>query len=194
MNPFEIFTQWWKQAQDAGVLQDGAMALSSANERGEVSSRMVLLKRFSQLDGFCFFTNYESRKARQFSKNPQAALLFYWPSLGRQIRIEGIVSPLSACESDEYFATRDRLSQMGAWASLQSQKIPVLADLESRVNETSARFGSTAPIPRPPTWGGYRLEARYFEFWLQGAGRLHHRQSFQKDLSQGRWESFHLYP
>jgi pyridoxamine 5'-phosphate oxidase len=134
---------------------------------------MVLLRGWSR-DGFVFFSNYESRKAQELETNPRAALVVHWAAIGRQVRIEGAVAWTTDAESDAYFATRDRGSQIGAWASPQSRPIPDRATLEREVAELARRFGE-APVPRPANWGGYRLTPSAFEFWQHAANRLHDR-------------------
>ena len=172
-DPFLQFAHWFREAIEAGIPLAEAMTLATADADGRPAARVVLLKGFDD-DGFLFFTNYESRKSRELDANPRAALCFWWPVLQRQVRIEGDVLRLSSGESDAYFATRPRGSQLGAWASPQSEVIPGRQVLEETMVELIGRWAD-APIPRPPHWGGYRLNARSIEFWQNRDDRLHDR-------------------
>ena len=172
-DPIEIFRRWWRQAEDAGVLLAESMTLATATPDGRPSARLVLLKDVSE-GGFVFFTNYGSRKSRELAANPFAALAFHWAVLQRQVRVEGRVERVSKEESAAYFATRPRGSQLGAWASRQSQPIRQRSDLEARVGEIRKRFGAGA-VPLPDFWGGYRLVPERIEFWQGRADRLHDR-------------------
>ncbi|GAB4578594.1 MAG: pyridoxamine 5'-phosphate oxidase [Anaerolineales bacterium] len=172
-NPFTQFGLWFAEAERAGILTPNAMTLATATRDGIPSARMVLLKGFDET-GFTFFTNYESQKGRELAQNPHAALVFYWDPLNRQIRITGQVARLTAAESDAYFQTRPRGSQIAAWASRQSTVLENRTILHSRYNDFMAQFGDD-PIPRPRYWGGYRLTPRTLEFWQSGANRLHDR-------------------
>lgn len=178
-DPFRQFAAWLEAARDAGEHEPEAMTLATASPDGAPSARMVLLRGHGP-GGFALFTNYESRKARELDANPRAALVFHWPSLGRQIRVEGTVARTPARESDAYFATRPRGSQIGAWASAQSRPIPDRDALEAQAAEVGRRHGD-APIPRPAHWGGYRLTATAFEFWQHGEDRLHDRFRYLPD-------------
>lgn len=170
-DPFTQFARWFHDA--ASVPDANAMTLATATRDGKVSARVVLLKGFDER-GFSFFTNYESRKGRELAENPRAALVFYWQPLGRQVRIEGMVTRISEEESDAYFRTRPVGSQLGALASPQSQPIPNREFLETRYNELAERF-TLDPVPRPKHWGGYRLAPHAVEFWQSRDNRLHDR-------------------
>ncbi len=172
-DPFVQFGRWFEEAKAAVPQLPEAMMLATAALDGEVSVRSVLLKDFDQR-GFVFFTNYNSHKAAQLHDNPRAALTFWWPLLERQVRIEGAVVRTTEEESDAYFATRPRGSQIGAWASEQSKVIAGRGDLDARFEELSAVYHDR-PIPRPPHWGGYRVIPILFEFWQGRADRLHDR-------------------
>jgi pyridoxamine 5'-phosphate oxidase len=189
-DPFRQFAAWFAHARDAGVHEPEAMALATASPAGAPSARMVLLRGYGET-GFVFFTNYGSRKGVELAANPQAALVLHWAAVGRQIRIEGSVALTTEAESDAYFATRSRGSQLGAWASVQSRPLPDRGDLEDRVAALAARFGDT-PVPRPPNWGGYRLTPSAFEFWQHGGDRLHDR--FRYELSGTDWTHQRLAP
>jgi pyridoxamine 5'-phosphate oxidase len=167
-----------------------AMALATCDSSGRPSVRMVLLKG-ADADGFVFYTNLESRKARELATNPMAALCFHWKTLRRQIRVEGPVTPVTGAEADEYFASRARASQIGAWASLQSRPLIGRFELEKRVAEFGARFG-LGKVPRPPHWSGFRLAPDRIEFWQDRPFRLHDR--FAYALQAGAWTMEHLYP
>ena len=166
------------------------MTIATASKRGEPSARTVLLKEFTK-DGFFFYTNYESRKARELRENPHAALLFHWPHFERQIRITGIVHKTSRKKSAEYFWSRPRESQLGAWASRQSEGIASRDVLDERMRELREKYKGKK-IPLPPCWGGYCLVPREFEFWQGGENRLHDRLSYS--LKRGRWVRVRLAP
>jgi pyridoxamine 5'-phosphate oxidase len=178
-DPFQQFGSWLQEAElRSGMDYPNSMALATVDGAGRPSVRILLLKTFSP-DGFVFFTNYESRKGSELEFNPQASLCFYWDKLGRQVRIDGTVEKLPRAESEAYFHTRPRLSQIGAWASRQSQEIPSRDHLETKVKELEEKF-QDGPIPLPDFWGGYVLKADRFEFWQQGAFRLHDRFLFER--------------
>ena len=189
-NPFTQFGKWFEEAMQAEQPDVEAMTLSTATREAHVSARIVLLKGFDE-SGFAFFTNYESRKSNELTENPQAALTFYWHTLNRQIRIEGTVEKVSAGESEEYFQTRPRGSQLGAWASPQSDEIASRAELEMRLAEIEARFASDK-IPCPPFWGGWRLQPTQLEFWQGRESRLHDRIVYTKQ--NGAWQIVRLAP
>jgi pyridoxamine 5'-phosphate oxidase len=189
-DPIRMFRELFERARQTGLEEPEAMVLSTADENGRPSSRYVLLKEVDA-HGFVFYTNLESRKARALAANPFAALCFYWPPLGKQVRIEGGVEPVSDADADAYFATRPRESQLGAWASQQSAELDSRAALEQKVEETRARFDGK-PVPRPPFWSGYRVVPNTIEFWTRHAARLHDRASFTRE--NGRWAQRLLYP
>ena len=192
-DPGAQFARWYEAWRATGVAEPEAMALATADTAGRPSVRMVLLKGVDAR-GFRFFTNGESRKARELRVNPRAALLFYQPALERQVRVEGRVAPIDPSESDAYFATRPRGSQLGAWASPQSAPLPDRAALEARLADVARRHAaSAAPIPRPPHWGGYRLAPDRFEFWQGRGDRLHDRFEYRRDDAAG-WTIVRLAP
>ncbi len=190
-NPFRQFKRWFEAATAAGIAEPNAMALATADRGGHPSVRMVLLKDFDER-GFVFYTNYLSRKGRELAENPQAALLFWWAPLHKQIRITGTVTKVSAQESDAYFATRPLGSQIGAVVSQQSAEIPNRQVLEDRFKELEKR-AATHPITRPEHWGGYRLSPNRFEFWQGRENRLHDRFEYRR-VAQNQWEIVRLSP
>ena len=190
-DPFALFDAWFAEANASEPNDPNAMALATADADGRPSVRMVLLKEHGA-DGFVFYTNRESRKAGELAENMQAALLFHWKSLRRQIRIEGTVSLATDAESDAYFASRGRDSQLGAWASDQSRPLTNRETFEARYEEVKARFAGQ-DVPRPPHWGGYRVAPSAIEFWQDRAHRLHERRLFTRD-GAGGWREGLLYP
>ena len=164
--PFALFQSWLDEATASEPNDPNAMALATADPSGLPDVRMVLLKGFDQ-DGFVFYTNSESQKGRELAANMQAAVVFHWKSLRRQVRVRGIVSQVSAAEADEYFHSRPRLSQIGAWASQQSRPLESRLALETAVAKYTAKFG-LGQIPRPPHWNGYRISPNSIEFWHDG--------------------------
>ena len=188
--PLEQFQQWYDHAVAAGVVEPEAMALATATPDGVPSVRFVLLKAIDER-GVEFFTNYESRKGRELAANPHAALAILWKPLQRQIRLEGPVEVLTAEESDAYFATRSRGSQLGAWASRQSEAIPDREWLETRLSEMDTSYPQH--VPRPPHWGGFRLVPSAIEFWEGRPNRLHDREAFTRG-ADGAWHARRLSP
>jgi pyridoxamine 5'-phosphate oxidase len=180
------------EATRAGEPEPTAMTLATADANGRVSARIVLLKAVDE-HGFTFYTNYESAKAQQLDTGAHAALCFLWKGLRDkvQVRIEGVVEKVSADESDAYFCSRARESQIGAWASLQSQTLADRAELDARIAEYEHKFADV-PVPRPPHWGGYRIVADMVEFWFGQRARLHERVRYE--LADGRWSKRLLYP
>jgi pyridoxamine 5'-phosphate oxidase len=183
------FSRWWDEAVAAQVREANAMTLATSDEQGRPAARTVLLKGFDA-HGFVFFTNYDSRKGRELAANPRAALLFFWPELERQIRIDGTVERTSDAESDEYFKTRPLASRIGAWASPQSTVIASKAWLLARAAEMGLRHG-LAPA-RPPFWGGYRVIAEAVEFWQGRPSRLHDRLLYTRSATG--WNRVRLAP
>lgn len=186
LDPVAQFRVWFKQAKDKGCLEPTAMALATAGP----SVRMVLLKHFDA-QGFVFFTNYKSRKSLELEENPKAALNFWWPQLKRQLLIEGDVVKCSRDEGESYFATRPRVSQLGAWASSQDAPISSREELIIAFTEREREFEGK-PIPCPLNWGGWRVIPSRFEFWQEGEGRLHDRFEYRKE--SGSWVISRLSP
>jgi len=189
-HPLMQFSKWFEEALKAEVLEPNAMTLSTISLDGKPKSRVVLLKGIRAQE-LVFFTNYESDKAREMEKNKDVAIAFYWPELERQIRIEGRVEKIDSAESDEYFHSRPRLSQIGAWASPQSKVIENRGFLEERLKQFQEQYGEKE-IPRPEHWGGYHLHPERFEFWQGRASRLHDR--FLYTLKGGNWQIERLAP
>lgn len=189
-DPHLLFDDWLEEARLAEPNDPEAMALATADTDGAPSVRMVLLKGHDAR-GFVFYTNLDSRKGGELAANRQAALLFHWKSLRRQVRVEGAVAAVDAAEADAYFATRSRDSQLGAWASNQSRPLADRATFEARFDEARTRFEGTE-VSRPPRWSGFRVAPYRIEFWSDRAHRLHERRLFVKD--GGGWSEGLLYP
>ena len=184
-DPIEQFEAWFKEAVKARIPEPNAMHLATATAQAAPSGRVMLLKGFDD-QGFQFYTHYNSRKGQELVENPQAAITFLWLELFRSVRIEGTIAQLPASQSDEYFQSRPRSSQLGAWASAQSQPLASRADLDQRFREMEKKFeGQT--IPRPATWGGYALLPSVIEFWQGRASRLHDRIVYTKE-TEGVWK------
>ncbi len=190
-DPIVQFEKWFAEALAAGLKEPNAMTLATASSDGVPSARLVLLKGVDQR-GFVFFTNYESGKGRELAANPRAALVFYWPELERQVRISGDVTQTSGEESDKYFQSRPTGSQLGAWASRQSEKIAGRTILEDRLADLQIQYDGK-PVPRPPHWGGYRVRPRLIEFWQGRPNRLHDRLRYTRDAA-GSWRLERLSP
>ncbi|HCM47564.1 MAG TPA: pyridoxamine 5'-phosphate oxidase [Colwellia sp.] len=188
--PAQLFEQWFNDAKQSGILLPEAMSVSSCNADGQPSSRMVLLKDYDE-KGFVFFTNYASRKSHELDENNKVALLFHWNVLQRQVRIEGIVEKVSIQESADYFHSRDRGSQVGAWASKQSQKLKHDDELKERMSHYQEKF-SQGQVPHPEFWGGWRIKPHAIEFWQGRSNRLHDRICFEKQNEQ--WTQHKLHP
>lgn len=190
-NPFIQFKVWFAQALAAQLPEPNAMTIASATPDGKPSARMVLLKDFDER-GFVFFTNYNSHKGRELSTNPQAALVFWWAELERQVRISGRVEKVSAADSDQYFYSRPANSRLGAWVSNQSEAIANREELERRWQEFQHQYANQE-IPRPPHWGGLRVIPTEIEFWQGRSSRLHDRLLYRR-LDDGSWKIERLSP
>jgi pyridoxamine 5'-phosphate oxidase len=190
LDPVAQFARWYETTLDAVKPLPDAVALATASRAGHPSLRMVLLKSFDA-HGFVFYTNYHSRKGRELARNARAALLFYWSGLERQVRVEGSVTKIPARESDDYFATRPRGSQLSAWASAQSESVTGRGALERRYAAIARKYPDT--VPRPPHWGGYRLAPATMEFWQGREDRLHDRIVYRRG-PRGRWVIERLAP
>lgn len=191
-DPFEWFGRWFDRACAEIDANPDAMSLASVAAGGQPSIRQVLLKDFGP-EGFVFYTNYNSRKAREIDAHPAVALTWYWRGIERQIRVEGLAERVDAATSDAYFATRSRPSQLGAWASLQSQPLPGPNALAERMAEFEEKFRDQ-DVPRPPHWGGYRVVPTRIEFWEGAAHRLHERWIFEREDAQSPWETSQIFP
>jgi len=189
-NPFIQFTKWYESILISKLNEPTAMMLSTADVNGNSSARIVLLKEVDDY-GFVFYTNYDSRKGKDLSQNPKAALTFFWDEIRRQIRIEGRIEKISGETSKEYFSSRPRESQIGAWVSEQSSVIPNRDFLENKYVELKEKFGNEE-IPLPDFWGGYRVIPNYFEFWQGRENRLHDRICYKKENDE--WKIFRLAP
>jgi pyridoxamine 5'-phosphate oxidase len=190
LDPIELFKNWMDEANRKESSDANAMNLATVNASGEPSSRMVLLKDVDQR-GFAFYTNLGSRKAKDMAANPKVALCFHWKSLKRQIRIEGTIEAVEASEADTYFASRDRDSRIGAWASKQSQVLFERVDLEKLVAKFNVNF-HTDEVPRPKFWSGFRVVPVLVEFWTDKPSRLHERLVFHR--VGNKWATENLFP
>ena len=188
-SPFSQFDKWFLEATKAELPEGNAMTLATCDASGRPSARVVLVKEYDER-GVVFFTNYQSHKGQDLAANNRAALLFFWPALERQIRIEGRVETVSAADSDVYYQSRPSLSRIGAWASPQSQILASRAALEARFAAFEAEHGENPP--RPAHWGGYRVVPSFFEFWQGRASRLHDRICYR--LVEGKWKVERLAP
>ena len=192
-DPVIQFGRWFETAREVVALPE-AMTLATVDTEGRPDARMVLLKGFGP-EGFRFFTNYEGVKAGQLDTGAAAALVFFWAPVDRQVRVRGPVRRLDAAASDEYFASRDRASQIGAWASPQSRPLPDQREsLEDLAAEAAERFGDDGEVPRPPHWGGYLVEPVQIEFWQGRGARLHDRFVYRREAPGAAWESSRLAP
>jgi pyridoxamine 5'-phosphate oxidase len=189
-DPMVQFEAWFENVVEANLHEPNAMILATASDDGRPSARTVLLKGYDGR-GFVFYTNYEGRKARDLEANPSCALLFYWGELERQVRVEGRASRLPSRESDAYFASRPRGSRLGAWASEQSRPVRDRSVLEERIKALEAEY-QDREIPRPPFWGGYRVEPEAIEFWQGRENRLHDRIAYRRE--EGVWRLERLQP
>lgn len=191
LDPILQFDAWYADACSSNIHEPGAMSLATVDASGQPFQRTVLLKLFDQ-QGFVFFTNYESRKAQQMANNNRVCLLFPWQSLGRQVMVAGPVEKVSTADSLKYFVTRPRGSQLGAWASGQSQMISSRSILETMVESMKKKY-ENKEVPLPPFWGGYRVIPETIEFWQEQASRLHDRFLFERN-KDGKWASERLSP
>lgn len=193
-DPLPLAASWLADAEARVPKNPWAMALATVSDEGRPSLRYVLLKSLSTDRGFAvFYTNYGSRKAAELATNGRAAGALYWQELGRQLRLEGRAERSPETESDAYFASRARLSQLNAWASEQSQPMPSLATMSAQFEARRAEFAGSNPIPRPRHWGGYRLHLDAIEFWVEGADRFHERLRYERS-HDGTWSSVWLQP
>jgi len=190
-DPYKQFERWYEDALDSGIPEPNALSLATVGEDGQPWLRTVLLKLYDET-GFVFFTNYGSRKARQIGANAKVAMLFPWVALGRQVKITGAASKIPTRESLKYFMTRGRGSQIGAWASPQSEVITSRSLLDAKVDEIRRKFAS-GEVPLPSFWGGYRVEPATIEFWQARENRLHDRFFYNRN-AVGEWEVSRLAP
>jgi pyridoxamine 5'-phosphate oxidase len=190
-NPVEQFQKWFDEALQSGVTEPNAMNLSTVNKDGRPSSRIMLLKGVEN-NMFVFFTNFQSDKGQALEENPACALTFFWPDLERQVRIEGVASRIDDKRAEDYFHSRPRASQIGAWASPQSTVLSDRTILEERVKQMEERFKDQEVVPKPKQWGGFEVEPLLIEFWQGRASRLHDRIRFMK--IEGQWQIHRLSP
>ena len=190
-NPLELFKDWLAEAERLEPEDPGAFCLATAGKNGQPGVRMLLLKGIDER-GFKFHTNAESRKGKDFLENKKAAMCFYWKSTGKQVRVEGEITEAPPAEADDYFASRPRVRQIGAWASQQSRPLQDRSALENAVKEIEKKFEGAEKIPRPPHWKGFILKPASIEFWQNDPGRLHDRILYTKE--NGEWNVRHLFP
>ncbi|MCB0794102.1 MAG: pyridoxamine 5'-phosphate oxidase [Flavobacteriales bacterium] len=190
-DPFGLFHDWFSEAEKADLIEPHAMSLTTVGSFS-LATRIVLLRSFDR-DGFVFYTNYNSRKAMDLERDPRTALCFFWPELERQVRVEGKAEKTTASESDAYFATRPRESQIGAWSSDQSRPVESRVQLDERYQRWQDRFKEADPIPRPLHWGGYRVRPVRIEFWQGRPNRMHDRIVFEH-FGEAGWERLRVQP
>lgn len=198
-DPFDLFDAWFTDAEEYEPNDPNAMYLATVDGNGMPNARAVLLKGLDGREtgnarGFVWYTNYESAKGSELARNPAAALLFHWKSIRRQVRVRGPVSRVSAAEGDAYFGSRQRGSQIGAWASRQSRPLADMVELEAAVAEIAARYPEETAVPRPPHWSGFRLVPLEIEFWHDRPFRLHERVVFRREMPDEAWTRGRLYP
>lgn len=191
-NPFTLFDRWFKAAQDSDCPEPNAMIVATVTEEGTPAARVVLLKQTTE-EGFVFYTNYDSRKGQELSANPNAAVVFNWLELQRQVRIEGSVERAPEEMSTGYFKSRPKKSQIGAWVSPQSEVIPDRRFLEERQEQVEGQYNDVEELPRPPNWGGFIVKPKLIEFWQGRSSRLHDRLAYRPD-EKGNWEMVRLAP
>ncbi|MGX5691012.1 pyridoxamine 5'-phosphate oxidase [Arcticibacter tournemirensis] len=190
-DPISQFSKWFSEALASSLTEPNAMTLATATADGKPSARIMLLKGFEE-KGFVFYTNYLSRKGQEITKNPVAALVFFWQELERQVRIEGILEKIEEKESEKYFHSRPRGSQIGAHASPQSREIPGREVLQKNLQQLEEKYKEGVEIPKPPHWGGYIVKPTFVEFWQGGQGRLHDRIAYR--LENNHWNIIRLAP
>ena len=190
--PLRLFAAWFAEAERAEPVNPNAMTLATVDRDGLPNARMVLLKGFDER-GFVFYTNLDSVKGCELNAAPKAALTFYWKTLQRQVRLRGSVEPVASAEADDYFATRSRMAQIGAWASKQSAPLESRMAFEKAVARYTAKFGIGA-VPRPPNWSGFRVVPQQIEFWQERPFRLHDRIAFTRSTPTAPWRKERLYP
>lgn len=191
-DPIAQFETWFQEIATTDIMEANAMVITTVSHEGIPQARTVLMKGFDA-NGLMFYTNYDSAKGHAIEANPNVCALFYWPLLQRQVRWTGVATRVSSEQSDEYFVTRPRGSQLGAWASNQSQPVESAEELRRRFDELEHSFSETEAIPRPQNWGGYRIEPTTIEFWQGRENRLHDRILFTRSES-GDWDIFRLAP
>lgn len=192
LNPFDLFSELLNEASRKGIPEHHAMTIATVNSENKPSNRIVYFKGMIR-GGFSFYTNYLGRKGRDLESNKNICANFYWPHLDQQVRFSGYVEKLTSEESDHYFATRARASQLGAWSSLQSQELVAAGDFEKRYSEIESKF-QNQKVPRPPHWGGYIILPLEIEFWFGKTARLHERYIFSRPDVQTSWQRFMRYP